>query len=66
MTLDLSNSLNQNLNFTLIDIQGKILMTLKINDHQTKINFAEIPAGNYFMSVSENNTILKTFKIIKY
>ncbi len=63
--LNISNS--KNMHFSLIDVQGKLLLNEKINSDETKINFAEINTGTYFIKVSsDNDTILKTFKIIKY
>ena len=53
------------LSYRLFGLNGKLLETKKINGNQTIIDLKNQAAGSYFLSVTEENTIVKTFKIIK-
>ncbi len=55
-----------NLTFQLFDINGKVLVSQKIDATQTAIKMADYAVGNYFLRVIDNNkTEVKSFKIIK-
>jgi hypothetical protein len=65
LTLSIENYEVKNLSYQLIDITGKIIQTNKITQDQTIIDMSNrIPAA-YFFAISENNKMLKTFKIMK-
>jgi hypothetical protein len=49
----------------LTDIQGKQLLKVKPDNNCPRINFSAYEAGTYFLSISKNAEILRTFKIIK-
>lgn len=51
--------------FQLCDIQGKILLNKKIENHETSISMADLADATYFVNVCNNNLEVKTFKIIK-
>jgi hypothetical protein len=55
----------KNLSFQLFDVQGKLLLTKKINTAETSIKMEEYNSGNYFLKVISNSSELKTFTIIK-
>jgi len=47
------------------DINGNLVINQKINEESSKIIFSELHSGIYFVSITENGQITKTFKIIK-
>jgi len=53
------------LKFQLYDVQGKVLINNQINDNTTTLKMINYPKGIYFLKVADNNTVIKTFKIIK-
>jgi len=56
---------NQTMSYQLYDISGKLLESNAIVANSTTIKMEQLATGNYFLKVSQNNTLLKTFKIIK-
>ena len=54
-----------NLNFQLIDLQGKVIDNKKISSTTTSINVESLPKAIYFLNVVKNYQIVKTFKVIK-
>jgi hypothetical protein len=54
-----------NLNYTLFDIQGRVISNGKVTQNETQIEMTFLQSAQYFLKVSENNKHLKTFKIIK-
>ena len=55
----------ESLTFQLIDIQGKIIKNKKVSATTSTINMEELPKAIYFLNVTDNNQVVKTFKIIK-
>ena len=53
------------LSYQLYDISGKLLESNAIVANSTTIKMEQLATGNYFLKVSQNNTFVKTFKIIK-
>ena len=53
------------LSFQLYDVQGKCLVNKIILASETSIEMDEYPAGNYFLKVTNKQSELKSFKIIK-
>ncbi|MFT5252749.1 MAG: hypothetical protein ACI87N_001766 [Flavobacteriales bacterium] len=53
------------LNFQLIDLQGKVIENEKVSSTTTSINVKSLPNAVYFLNVTKNNRIVKTFKVIK-
>ncbi len=49
----------------LFDIEGKLLLTVKILNPQTQIQMGELPPSTYFLRVQSDDRILKTFKVVK-
>ena len=54
------------LSYKLYDLQGNEVESNGIADQATQINLEEQSTAVYFLKVLQNNTPLKTFKIIKY
>ena len=54
-----------NLEYTLFDLQGRIISNGKITQNETQIEMGHLSSTNYFLKVSQANKDLKTFKIIK-
>ena len=50
---------------TVTDFSGKVLQTNEVTSDIEQINFSNYSVGTYFITISENNQLLKTFKIIK-
>ena len=65
LTLNVGNTLNQNLHFELCDINGKIIERRKINSSTETINMESLATASYFLKVSNANNQIKIFKIIK-
>ena len=53
------------LSYTISNFSGKVLQTANLAKDIEQINFSNYAAGVYFISVSENNQLIKSFKIIK-
>ncbi len=59
---------NLDLNFTkiqLVDANGKLIKSKKINTSQVEWNLNHLPKGIYFIQFFSNSKILKTQKVIK-
>jgi len=55
----------QGVSYQLYDLQGKIIETKKVSVSNTTINMEGLSRATYFLKVSNNNKIVKTFKVIK-
>lgn len=55
----------ENLQYTLFDLNGKTIVSKKINSFSTKITMKNFGIGMYLLKLTKNNQPLKTFKIIK-
>ncbi|HRR04188.1 MAG TPA: T9SS type A sorting domain-containing protein, partial [Bacteroidales bacterium] len=53
------------INYRLFDVFGKLIKTEKIADIDTKIDLSPLPAGFYFIQLSQSQQIITTAKIIK-
>jgi hypothetical protein len=65
IVLKVENAISENFTFQLYTIQGKILLSKKIENSQTSISMAALANAIYFIKVLNNNKEVKTFKIIK-
>jgi hypothetical protein len=54
-----------NLNYQLFDMQGKVIENKMVLKSNTTINMETLPKAIYFLKVTRENQIVKTFKIIK-
>jgi opacity protein-like surface antigen len=64
MDVSISPSL-QSMSYQLFDMNGKPLEYRKITDVVTSIKMSGLPMATYYLKISENNTVVKTFIIIK-
>ncbi len=64
--LKISNYDIQNLRYQLYDISGNILQQNKVEANETSIAMSNYVSATYFLKVSDNNKVVKTFKIIKH
>tara|TARA_B110001469_G_scaffold115996_1_gene120914 strand:+ start:413 stop:892 length:480 start_codon:yes stop_codon:yes gene_type:complete len=55
----------ETLNFQLIDLQGKVIANKKVTNATTIIKMEELAKALYFLNVTKNNKVVKSFKIIK-
>ena len=53
------------LSYVLTDIQGKVVSNEKINSIHTQLSLERLSVGTYVLKINQNNSELKTFKIIK-
>ena len=51
--------------YTVTDLNGKVLQQTEVTTNQEQLNFSNYAEGTYFISVTENNQLIKSFKIIK-
>ena len=65
VNLKIENSKIENMQYILTSVYGKILQTRKITKDQEQVDFSNFTMGTYFISILENNQLIKTFKIIK-
>lgn len=70
LTLSIDNSVKTNhdlslLSYQLYDMNGKLLQSKTINEAQTHIAMGNLIRASYLLTVSQNNTTFKTFRIIK-
>ena len=55
----------ENLCYQVSDLNGKVLLTKKIESNQTNISMNNFVPATYFLKVTDNNKQVKLFKIIK-
>jgi hypothetical protein len=65
LTLSLGNYNDENLHYQLYSTTGKLLATNKILEEKTVLGFQNYPAGIYLLNVQNQNSIIKTFRIVK-
>ena len=63
--LSIENIQGKFFNCQLFNMQGKLLLIDKCENNKTHINLNEFPPNTYLLSISENNTVIKSFTIIK-
>jgi len=55
----------RDIEFTLFDLQGKVLSNQKIKNTNTEVPFSGYNSGNYLLKVNQKGKEIQTFKIIK-
>ncbi len=65
LTLKIKDYSLDNMYYRLYDIQGRILIQNKLTDFTTNLPTQNLAPAIYFLRVSNQNKVLKTFKIIK-
>ena len=64
--LKIENYEVENLRYQLYDINGSLLQDNKIEGNETNIVMSNYVSATYFLKVTDNNKVVKTFKIIKH
>ena len=65
ISLKVESSKAENMRYTIIDFTGKVLQISDFSSDIEQINFSNYAVGTYFISVMENNQLIKSFQIIK-
>ncbi len=65
ISLKVQCSKRESIKYTLTDISGKVLQTEKVKSDIEQLNFSTYTNGVYFLSVRQENQLVKSFKIIK-
>ena len=65
LTLEVKDFELSTLHFQLYDMNGKLLQNKKITSNSTNIFMDNYISGTYFLNVTDDNKVIKTFKIIK-
>ena len=63
--LKIKNYEVKNLRYQLYDINGSLLKDNKVEGNETNIVMSNFLPATYFLKVTDNNKVIKTFKIIK-
>jgi hypothetical protein len=65
LTLNIGNYNNQKLTYQLYDMQGKLLDSKQVVNSSTSIGMLDLLVSTYLLNVLDNNSLIKTFRIIK-
>lgn len=65
ITLDIENLEQQKLTYTLYNLQGKTITRNQLTGNSTTIKMEDLPKATYFLKITDNNTVIKTIRIIK-
>lgn len=65
LNLSIEENEFSNMTFQLIDLNGRIIKNSTITNQRTVISMAEYQKEIYILNVTQNNKIIKSFKIIK-
>ena len=63
--LKIENCEIENLSYQLFDINGNLLLSNKVEGNETNIAMSNLVSATYFLKVTDNKKVIKTFKIIK-
>lgn len=64
--LTLSSITTDNYNYQLIDAHGKIVEKASVDNKITVINMSSLAKAVYFLQITKQNELVKTFKILKH
>ena len=65
LTLNIGNYNNEKLTYQLYDMQGQLLNSKQVVSSHTTIGMKDLPTSTYLLHVIDNNSLIKTFRIIK-
>jgi hypothetical protein len=65
LTLELLDYSNEKIEYQLIDIEGRVILSKPINNSQTQVDLNSYSTGIYFIKVIKESQEIRTFKIIK-
>lgn len=65
LVLSIDGFKSQNFSYQLFNLDGKLLKDEECSSNKTNINLKSFPSNTYLLSIIKNQTIIKTFRIIK-
>jgi hypothetical protein len=65
LTLKVENGKWKNLSYSLFDGQGRLMLSGQLSGEETRIDVSALSNSNYFLKVSEESQLIKTFQILK-
>jgi hypothetical protein len=65
LTLNIGNYNNEKLTYQLYDMQGKLLDSKQVVSSSTTMGMQDLPVSTYLLNVLDDNSLIKTFRIIK-
>ena len=65
IVLALTNATLSDLSYAMFNVQGRLVTKGKVQQESTQIAMKNLATGVYILKVNQNNSELKTFKIIK-
>jgi hypothetical protein len=65
LTLKVENGKWFNLTYVLFDMGGREITRGKVESEDTKVDVSSLALGQYFLKVSEESQLVKTFQILK-
>ena len=65
VNLRIDNQNLENISFQLYDMNEKLILNKKVSGNVTSIQMEKLASATYFLKVSDNKKVVKTFKIIK-
>ena len=65
LTLKINNYKNESLTYQLYDLQGKLWDSQTLKGAQTQLEMNDLAVGSYLLSIQDEETLIKTFRIIK-
>ena len=65
LTLNIGNYNNEKLIYQMYDMQGKLLESKQIVNSSTTISMQDLPVNIYLLNVLDDNSLIKTFRIVK-
>lgn len=66
LVLSIENFNGKKFYYQLFNLEGKSLLYDKCVDNKTYINFNRFPSNTYLLSIVENKTVIKTFRIFTH
>jgi hypothetical protein len=65
LAIDFFNIEKGDFSYRLFDINGKLLLSSKVENSYTRIAMSNLISGTYYLNIKQGNKEIKTFKIVK-
>jgi hypothetical protein len=59
------DELKKKLSYSVFNIEAKMVLDNEIHSIETKIDLTQLAKGTYILKITENNTLVKSYKILK-